>query len=218
MNPVLRKFTLIFGALIVCGGDKLLMTPGQAAVDSPAALKVIIEIPQWYNWQTGKLLMIPQLTDNPVSPITGPEAHFHVLIQNVSSKPVYVFNEDNAQGCGTLSLEVTGADGKKTILQREIVSWTENDITAQRLAPGESQVREVYYATNAAYLGIMHSPKPGWHDWATLPFPSGGMETVTLRAFFEQDRHEWMTPRCRIWIGKVTSEPFQVALQSAFPK
>jgi hypothetical protein len=220
MSPVLRKLILILGALILSGGSKLLMTPGLAAVDPPVALKVIIEIPQRYNWRTGKLLMMPQLTDNPVSPINGPEAHFHVLIENVSSKPVYVFNEDNSQGCGTLSLEVTEADGKKTILQREVVSWTSNVITTQRLAPGESQVREVYYATNAAYLGTMHSPKPWWHSWGTLPFPSGGiatLETVTLRAFFEQGQHDW-NAHGRIWLGKVASEPFQVALQSAFPK
>jgi hypothetical protein len=189
--------------LIECLWACLTLFTAQSAEGTSPPLKVIIEIPQMCNWQTGQPLFIPQLSDIPKSPILDSESHFHVLVKNISSKPVYIFNEDNSEGCRALSLEITEADGTKIVLCNQPISWTTNMIATERLDPGECQIREIYYATNSS----------NGHRWSAFPPPANS--EITLRAIFEQIRPKWAVSNTLIWWGKVESAPRKIVWQHA---
>jgi hypothetical protein len=196
----------------------VLMSIDRAVCDPPAPLKIIIQIPQRCELRTGKPWPL-QLANYPMDAITNTETHFDVLIENISQKPVYIFSEDNSEGCRTLSLEVTMPDGTTKILCNEQDNWISNDINTQRLLPGECQIREVYYATDAAYLAVTHAPKPSWHCWGTLPFEAAS-GPLTIRAIFDEELHAYAQARQRMgkdlpfWWGKVESKPVQVDLMN----
>jgi hypothetical protein len=187
---------------------------GRAFSDSGAQLKVTIQIPQRCS-MVYRQLWPQELSDAPKDVITETEAHFDVLIENISQKPVYIFSEDNSEGCRLLSLEVTMPDGTTKILCNEQDNWLSNNINTQRLLPGECQIREVYYATDAAYLAVTHARKPSWHRWGTLPFEAAS-GPVTLRAIFNEELNRDQQAHQRIWWGKVESKPVQVGLMN-FP-
>jgi ribulose bisphosphate carboxylase small subunit len=182
-----------------------------AASESPPPLKLIIAIPQRYGYYSNQPYPI-ELDDHPTDAITGTESHFDVLIENISKKPVFIFNEDNSEGCETLSLVVTKPDGTSMVLHNEIDMWITNNISLHRLLSGECQVREVYYATNAAYLAETHVRKPFWHAWGTLPFLDGTSEKVTIQAIF----HEKNPAKKSAWSGEIKSEPIEVTLNRAW--
>src|ERR1700722_926379 len=179
MRPNSQIRNLVISVLMLCEIGCLLTNVGRVQDDSSKVLKVTFDIPQEYVPWPGQPFGARGLDDDPRDGLDG-EAHFHVLIENISSKPIYLYREGNSTGCRTLSLEIIKANGKKVRLCNEQDEWTANMIIVQRLNPGESQVREVYYATNEAYLAIEHHSKPAWHSWGTFPF--GAFEKVTLRA------------------------------------
>jgi predicted DNA-binding protein (UPF0251 family) len=95
-------------AMAVIGAGGGLAYVGDAVADPPAppALRVAAVIPELYALD-GKLALAPTLRK------AGYGFRFVVVVENVSPAPVYFWAEGNSEGHGTLSFEVTGADGSK---------------------------------------------------------------------------------------------------------
>ena len=72
--------------------------------------------------------------------------HFHVVITNNSKKSLKLLKEGSSWGWETLSLELTDETGKKYLIHRTPVAWTDNAPVYWILKPGEHYVRDVCLA------------------------------------------------------------------------
>ncbi|MGH7975399.1 MAG: hypothetical protein ACREDS_06570 [Limisphaerales bacterium] len=127
--------------------------------------------------------------------------HFYVVIENVSSKPVFL-SEVNGEIHG-LSFEITTDDGKKIMVHRGVQTREKTTFRELAIPPGQVSVREIYYGL----------------DWGPFPFPKKphtgsrpGKVTVTIRAAFEEKPPKSVT-EMDYWSGRAVSEPYTVVLE-----
>jgi len=183
-------------AMAALGGVALVAT-GDAADPAPT-LKVSVILPELYGLD-GKLTWPSTLRN------AGYGLRFFAVVENVSKGDVYVWAEENSEGHGTLSFEVTGPDGKKAVVRRTPREWSKNVIRLEKLAPGGYHVRVVEY-----------DGRPGKdRDWEPFPFgPKDSQVEVTLRAVFEQPKADW-NGKLAPWAGRAMSPEVKVVLQNA---
>jgi hypothetical protein len=181
-------------AMAAMGGG--LALPGCSTAREPAAaLAVSVVLPGLYGLD-GKLAVPPTLRK------AGSGLRFAVVVANVSAADVYVWAEGNSEGYGTLTFEVSGADGKPTVIRRVSRDWWKNIPRAEKVAPGGYHVRVVEY-----------DPVPGGApEWEGFPF-GGADREVTLRAVFEQPKADW-AGKLSPWAGRVVSPAYTVRLQN----
>jgi hypothetical protein len=198
-------------AFFLAGCVKAQDAPGASPATSvgaaPAALKVTIAIPEM-GLAAGDFREPRTINDQQA------DAHFDVLIENVSSQAVYLWDEGNSMGYDNLSFEITEADGTKLELVRQEIAWAKNVFEADRLEPGESQVREVHYVSEKRYYAVRHYSMPLGYAWdPPFPFEINKQKTVTMRAIFEQKPEEVSTHwNWQPWVGRVVSAPYTVIL------
>jgi hypothetical protein len=175
-------------------------TLGQQTSAAPATLKVSIVIPEIYN--PGRVhTPLPRTLINQQA-----DAHFHVVIENVSGQPINLEGEANP-----LSFELTEADGSVLKIAQGGLDGSRKGF-AFRLAPGELQVCEVYYTTQEQYFAVTrHAPFAG-RTWSPeFPFARNKDKTVTLSAVYEQ-RTSGLSTKEKLWTGRVVSAPCNVVL------
>jgi hypothetical protein len=180
-------------------GGGLAFVEDATALQPPAPeLKVSVVIPELYN-PDGKLAW-PSTIRN-----AGYGFKFFVVVGNISKADSYVWAESNSAGDSTLSFELTGPDGIKTIIKRIPIDYAKNIIRAERVAPGGFHVRAIEYDT-------LPGKTPQWES-----FPFGAKESrreATLQAIFEQPK-KGLGEKLAIWSGKVVSAPCKIVLMNA---
>jgi hypothetical protein len=165
---------------------------------NPSALEVTMEIPA---------IQLPGQTRPTLNTLYNqqardPDAHFDVKIKNVSSQPVFIWDASTLEADYALSFEITEAYiWTFKVEKRLMVNTAGNPFALHLLAPGETQVREIYYVGN-------------WDP--PFPFDANRDKTVTLRAVFEQ-KHTDLPVGAKIWTGRVVSEPCEVVLRKEAP-
>ena len=194
---------------LVLGLLAALCAPVLADDAASPALKVSIAIPQiWWanNDRPVQRSLLNQQSD----------AHFQVVIENVSSTPVFLTNEGNSEGWGTLSFEVVLPNGKVMKIDRQMIDWSANVLTFDKLEPGDCMTREIYFATDKQYYYATKHSRPLEQEWTpNFPFPDGGHDiTVTLRAIFEQKLPDGAENKWGEWIGRVVSPDYQIVLSN----
>ena len=187
------KPKLIFFLSLVLNG--LLPKAGQCAEES-SAIKVKIDIPEL--WMNGKLVFQRTLQNR------YQDAHFFVVIENVSSNLILFGDEDLDYN---LSFEITDEDGEKTMIHH-VAELDSGKLPCElRLAPGQVTVREIRY--NLVKYGQQA-------EWEKFPFPNNPHVTdqtrkVTIRTVFEQKLPN-NTPSPNFWTGKTLSDSYDVLL------
>lgn len=175
-------------------------TFAQQAPDAPAILKVSIVIPE---------IHYPDRVDTPPRRTLinqQADAHFHVVVENVSQQPINLEGE-----ASPLSFEITEADGSVLKIAQTWPPGSRRGF-AFRLAPGELQVFEVYYATQEQYFAVRHQAPSTGRTWAPeFPFVRHQDKMVTLRAVYEHISPGFSTKE-KLWTGRVVSAPYQVVL------
>jgi len=73
------------------------------------------------------------------------DAHFSVVVENISSRPLEFFTDGNSVGDQTLTFDFKAPDGSKRHVGKEIRDYAKNFPEVVRLMPGEVWVREVSY-------------------------------------------------------------------------
>jgi hypothetical protein len=133
--------------------------------------------------------------------LTRADAHFHVLITNISQKQQRIWQGWNSWGWYNLTFEVLDSSGSLIYkLEHKKAKWTVNFPSSYCINPGEQFVIDVYFARKDEWL---------------LPFLKGKKEgefKVNMRAIYEipEDKD---TKEMGIWTGKIKSEIGKYALQ-----
>jgi len=162
------------------------------AAEPAQTLKVSMVLPELYG-HDGKLSMPPTLRK------AGYGFRFIVVVENLLAEDVFVWADGNSAGHGTLSFEITEADGKKSIVHRIEREWWKNVIRAEKLVPHGLHARVIEY-----------DPLPGKSpEWEAFPFRDKNHE-VTMRAVFEQA--EVKGGKLKLWAGKTVSDARKVML------
>lgn len=116
---------------------------------------------------------------------------FHVVVRNVSDKPVRVWESWNSWGYDRLTFEVTDSAGKTTIAERAPCNFTRNFPSALTIEPGESYVLRVKFEDKTL--------------WQGFPRPTEGTAEVTIRAVFAIEESD-ESKEHNVWTGKVVSK------------
>lgn len=182
-------------ALVLSGGLFNFANTARCA-DASSALKVTIDIPEL--WRDGKLAY-PRTLQN-----RYPSAHFFIVMENVSSKPIFLRGENWIYD---LSFEITDKAGKTTTIHHVVEMDSGKIPAALRLEPGETAVGEINYA-------LVKYGQPA--EWEKFPFPHNPHMTeqarsVTIRAVFAQSSSA-DTVNSGYSAGKEVSKPFEVIL------
>jgi len=122
--------------------------------------------------------------------------HFHILVKNVSDKPVRLWTDRFSWGYDNLSFELIGDDGTITTIQRTPRSWTKNFPDWLEVAPGECWVIDVNWFTAKV--------KDIWEKAADRPESSPKPKLVKLRAVYEV-HPDAESKKLGVWTGKVLS-------------
>lgn len=169
------------------------LTKAQAKKANPL-IRISLAIPQLCNGENGTPAL-PRFL-----PVRYGNERFPVVIENVSNKPLQVWAEGNSIGDATLTFEITGPDGKTTVVRPIARGYSKNILRTQRLLPGEHSVREINY----------HAGSPQWEGFPSLA--DGKPYKVTVRAVLTQ------TPipdnkNPELWVGKAVSAPQEVVFE-----
>jgi len=116
--------------------------------------------------------------------------HFHVVLTNVSKKPMRLWREWCSWGYSNLSFAATDQGGKTTMVTKAPRGWDKNFPDFTIVSPGDHLVVDVTF-------------EPTIWQAAPLPVP-GKARTVSLRAVFEI-KEDAQTKRNDVWTGKVSS-------------
>jgi hypothetical protein len=178
------------------GTGSVAIAASSTAAEPAPVLKISVVIPELYDLD-GSLVMAPTLRN------AGYGFRFFVVIANVSAADTYVWEERGSEGQGTLSFEVIGPDGTKTVIRR-----LEQDMSrtprVERLAANGFHIRAVEY----------DPAPPRQREWEAFPF--GAKYTrrdVTLRAVFEQPKKD-RDAKLSVWEGRVVSPAYKVVLEN----
>jgi hypothetical protein len=118
-------------------------------------------------------------------------SHFHVVLSNLSDKPIKLWTETNSWGYYALSFEMSDNSGRKWVAKKEPATFTRNIPSLLEIPSRGTHVIGVYFAI----------PR----RWEGFPVPENGVEPVTIRAVFEV----LPTPesdQLRAWVGRIVSE------------
>ena len=121
--------------------------------------------------------------------------HFHVLVTNVSNKPIRLWTDRFSWGYDNLSFELIGADGKVTRIAKKPRAWWKNYPDWLELEAGGSYV-----------LNMDWSSEKGRGIWDNVP-TAGGKERpplVKLRAVYEVLPDD-ESRKLGVWTGKTSS-------------
>jgi hypothetical protein len=118
----------------------------------------------------------------------GPgHAPLHVVLTNVSDRPLRIIDDWNSWGYFNLTLQYTAADGTSHKIEKVGRDWTRNFLTDTTLAPGQMLVRDVAFDP-AIWTGL----------------PDAGVVTVT--ATFKQDEPKELDQKgAAYWSGTAES-------------
>lgn len=130
----------------------------------------------------------------------GRTSHFAVVLTNTSAKPQRIVTPWSSWGDHALSFEITDAAGKRHAVHAVPVDYAKNMLSWWVLAPGETVVRDVYFADPKKWIGF------------PLPAGPGHSVTVTLRAVFEVASPAKRPKGERFWAGRVVSAPVKVVI------
>lgn len=119
------------------------------------------------------------------------QSHFHVVVRNVSAKPVTIWQEMNSFGYDNLSFEYIDKDKKEGVPHKKKMEFIQNNPDPVTLAAGEEMIREVYFGSVA---------------WKGFPLPDAGKTAiVSMRAVFRIDDSP-AAKKYGVWTGKITSK------------
>ena len=120
-----------------------------------------------------------------------PAQHFHVIITNLSDKPVRLWRDWCSWGEQILSFEVTDENGKAIVVKRNARSYNKNYPDWTLVPPGDHMVFEVSFDQTTG--------------WTNAPMPEKGKSReVKMKAVFEipEDKE---AKENKVWTGKVCS-------------
>lgn len=122
--------------------------------------------------------------------LTNSSSHFHVVLQNVTHRPLRIWSESCSWGYEALSLEIRQANGYSTLLTRKTIFWKQNFPDFLTLLPNEVQVFDIYFARG---------------DWPHFPLPpQGRSHLITLRAVYNV-LPDAFANRHGVWTGRILS-------------
>jgi len=119
-------------------------------------------------------------------------AHFSVVVENISSRPLELFTDGNSEGDQTLSFDIKPADGRESRVVKEIHAYSKNIPEVVRLQPGEVWVRDVFYNRR---------------EWAGFERAHGRRPQKTqIVATLSQKGEGWKRDP-DVWSGRASSPP-----------
>lgn len=117
-------------------------------------------------------------------------AHFHVVLTNISDKPLRLCNDTCSWGYFALSFEVKDESGKTTKVTKQGMPWSTLFAHYLTVPPGDHMVREVSFSKD---------------EWENFVLPEKGKSVdVQMRAVFEIKPDD-ETKKKDVWTGKVVS-------------
>lgn len=121
---------------------------------------------------------------------------FHVLVTNVSDKPVRLWTDRYSWGYDSLSFELLQGDGKVTPIIKKPRGWDKNFPDWLELQPGESYVLNVeFYSARGQAI---------WENVPSAAEQANKPMLVKLRAVYEI-RPDEQSQKLGVWTGKVES-------------
>ncbi len=144
------------------------------------------------------------------------DPYIDIVLQNVSSKPLNIFEEWNSSGAYNLTLRITEVDGKTLdnpiIIHRSGLEWGGNVGSLRLIEPGEAVVREVRLHVpaqifNPAAPKTDSDLKPHGYRYWQFPVPDKDRDRqIILSAVFanDLDHNEGGT---KVWTGQIASPP-----------
>lgn len=122
-----------------------------------------------------------------------PESHFHVVVTNISTRPVRLWKEWCSWGYFNLSFVVIGRDGRTLTVKKKNRGWDKNYPDSTIVPPGEHVVYEVAFDDER------------WID-PPLPPATGLREPrwVKMKAVYEVGADE-QARKHGVWTGRITS-------------
>jgi hypothetical protein len=134
----------------------------------------------------------PFRNSSPSITLHRPSDHFHVVITNVSDKPVRIWSDLCSWGYFCLTFEVRDRDGRTRTVKRKTRGWDANAPDPESLAPGDHKVFDV-------------SLQDG--TWVDVPVSQeAGGQFVSMRAIYEIPVEKQATEH-QVWTGRVASPP-----------
>ena len=143
------------------------------------------------------------------------DPHINIVLQNVSDKPLSIYEEWNSWGAYNLHLEINAIDGKTLpkplVVSKGMMGWRANFPSTEMLDVGGVAVREVrlhlpkqIFAPKAPLTAEdLNSRGPFYFNF---PFPpADNSRTLTMRAVFENAKTDGSAKLTPVWTGKVTS-------------
>lgn len=125
------------------------------------------------------------------------DSHFHVIISNISTNVIRLWDESCSWGYEALSFQFADHAGNHWAVKKGPAFWTSNYPRWWRLDPGESGAIDVDFAQR--WEGFRHATNQ-------QPF------AVTVSAVYEI-RADENTPDSGVWSGKIVSAPLQVDIR-----
>ena len=177
-KPVLQsRFLATFAPLILL----LAFTAPTAAQTLSPSVSVAISVPHGDGYPTS-------------IEYREPGSHFHVLVSNIGSKPLSLWQDWNSWGYYSLSFEMEDATGQKWVAKKKQIGFTRNFPAAWLLSPKQTWVVDVYWGDEDTWQG----------------FPARGTERkpLKIRAIFEV-RPDKETKQYGVWTGRAESEPVE---------
>lgn len=115
---------------------------------------------------------------------------FHVVVTNVSPRPIRLWRDWCSWGYFNLSFVGTERDGKAFTVKRKLRGWDKNYPDWMMIAPGDHMVHDVFFQDGT---------------WEYDPAPTvGRLWRVRLRAEFEVPADD-QTKEHGVWTGRVAS-------------
>ena len=170
---------------VVCMISLVVALSSSLFAEEKVADALAVRIVPERTWENGKRIIETQ-----------PEAHFHVIITNLSDKPVRLWRDWCSWGEQTLSFEVTDENGNAIVVKRSARSYRKNYPDLDLIPPGDHKVCEVSF-------GQTTDPTSDYGTNAPLP-EKGKTREVKMKAVFKIPEDE-MAKEKKVWTGKVCS-------------
>lgn len=126
-----------------------------------------------------------------------PSQHFHVVVTNVSKKPIRLWRDWCSWGYFNLSFEATDQNGTKTHITKNAREWNKNFPDWTIIAPSDHMVLDVTF------------DKSIWHN-PPVPEP-GKNRSVSLKAVFEI-AEDADSKSNKVWTGKESSPEYKYTI------
>lgn len=121
--------------------------------------------------------------------LNQPSQHFHVVVTNVSGKPIRLWREWCSWGYYMLSFRVTDENGKVTEVKKGPCEWKKNYPDWTTLQPGDHMVYEVSFDERT---------------WPDVALEQGKARQVRMSAVIEV-KPDMDSEREDVWTGTVAS-------------